>query len=236
MDPKADLIGQIIFGLAEYYDKTLTDLQMEMYVEDLMDLDLQELKQAVRLYRNDPKNKFFPLPSALKGMLRPSDDSQAREAVSRIIYSLTHYGDPYGHSEDRTNRAKEYIGELGWLVVKRMGGWVHLSQAGEDDIGPIAQAQWRELANSIQTRDRLGMVDQPPMLPSSQGKHVELESKSTSNTLPQVESTPAPESATAMPNFSLFKPVTSRKREMTEKEIKERQEFLRGQLKQIASK
>lgn len=232
MNPKADLIGQIVFALAEYYDKTLTDLQMEMYVEDLMELDPQELQQAVKLYRNDSRNKFFPLPATLKGMLKPSDDQQAREAVSRIIYALRKYSDPYGHSAERIAAAMDYIGELGWFVVKRMGGWVHLSNADQEDTGPIAQAQWRELAISIQARDRLGIMNEAPRLPSSQGKTLQVEAK------PDLEKQQVLEDKTTnKPNLGLFRTVpTLRKRELTPKELTDRQEFLRSQLKEIGKK
>lgn len=155
-------IGMILTGLGEYYDKTLTPSQIDMYSDDLLDIEPDELVKAIRLYRQDSKNTRFPLPGQLRGLLRPSDDQQARDSVSRIISALHKYRDPYGHSKERMENAKLLVGPLGWAIVQRMGGWVKLSQADENEIGSTAQAQWRELGVTLLNKHKLGIMDDAP--------------------------------------------------------------------------
>jgi hypothetical protein len=102
-------------------------------------------------------------------MLKPSDNNQARDAVARISYALSRWP---GDDEFSIQRAKEYIGSLGWLVVNRIGGWSKLGRSSYDEIGPTAQAQWRELAISLMGKDRMGMVDLPPEVPSLEKSEV----------------------------------------------------------------
>ena len=66
-------IAQQIIGLAEYYDKTLSKNQIQMFVEDLENVDFEQLKFAIKKYRTDPKNVFFPLPAALLGLVAAND-------------------------------------------------------------------------------------------------------------------------------------------------------------------
>lgn len=156
-----DEMATIVIGLAEYYDKELSPAQVAMYVHDLKELDPQELFQAVIRYRNDPKNDRFPLPAKLKAMLifPDSDDDQARDAASRIIAAISKFG-PY-----QPKQAMEYMGELGWLVVQRQGGWLSVNETLTFQNQGILQAQWRDLALSLMKRSRLGLANRAPSLP-----------------------------------------------------------------------
>ena len=156
-----DKVAKIVIALAEYYDKILSTTQLAMYVEDLVAIEPEDLIKAVRIYRNDPKNERFPLPAKLKAMVVPAntDEDQARDASARIIASVSKFG-PY-----QEQRAKEYIGELGWLVVQRQGGWRATVEALTYDNQGQLQAQWRDLALSLARRSKLGLVDQAPELP-----------------------------------------------------------------------
>lgn len=154
-------ISEIIFALGEYYDKNLTQNQIAMYVEDLIDLDATQLVEAIKRYRLDPKNDRFPLPVKLKAMIGQavSPDDAARDASSRIIAAVAKYG------WNNPDRARDYVGELGWEIVKRQGGWMNLCESLTYDNQGMLQAQWRELAVSVQrsgTRTR----DTGPSLPS----------------------------------------------------------------------
>lgn len=156
-------IATLVTGLAEYYNKTLTAGQIEMYVEDLISLSPEELHTAVRDYRRRPENKWFPLPAELIGLVRPdvSPEQNAIDAVSRIVESVSKFG-PY-----RTVDAKSNIGELGWKVVQRDGGWINVCQnLTEDNLG-TTRAQWREMAKSISARAHAGVLDSAPEIPKS---------------------------------------------------------------------
>lgn len=158
-------ISELLTGLSEFYRSTpLTPSQLDMYSDDLLDIEPAELLKAIRIYRQDPKNKFVPLPAQLRALLRPTDDQQARDTISRIILALQKYGDPYGHSTERMKKAELFVGGLGWAIVKRLGGWVKLSQASAEELNTTAQAQWRELGITMLTNHRLGISNDEPAL------------------------------------------------------------------------
>jgi len=159
-------ISRILTMLAEYYDKILSKSQLTMYSAHLQDLTTEELQAACSTYTRDPNNKFFPLPAMLRQLIRPvliGDDENAREAAGRILASVS----KFGHTN--TERAREYVGDLGWAVVARQGGWLNVcTMLTEDNVGML-QAQWRELAISLQRRARAGLLDTPPGLPEPAG-------------------------------------------------------------------
>ena len=161
-------IATIVMGLAEYYEKTLTDTQLAMYVEDLMDISPEDLLRAVRLYRRDGKNDRFPLPTKLRATLQPPDDQRARDAVALIMTAICRIGNY------RTKDAQAFIGELGWEVVKLQGGWEVVCSISEADKGML-QAQWRELAISLLNKHRLGISGEAPTLEFKQKKTGQLE-------------------------------------------------------------
>jgi hypothetical protein len=79
-------LGQILAGLAEYFDKRLTPNQIGMYVDDLETLEVHELEQAVARYRREPGADRFPLPAKLIALARPGGDGRpgADEAWAMI--------------------------------------------------------------------------------------------------------------------------------------------------------
>lgn len=159
MNKRAE-IAKIIVALAEYYSRTLSTNQIAMYVEDLIDLEPQQLVDAVKKYRLDPKNEFFPLPVKLKAMIgqASSPDDFARDAASRILAAVSKYG------WNNPERARDYVGELGWEIVKRQGGWMNICESLTYDNKGIYQAQWRELAIAVQ-RSGNRKTNEPPLLP-----------------------------------------------------------------------
>lgn len=155
-----DRIAQIISGLAIYYGIKLIPEQLDMFIEDLLDLSPDELTRAVYAYRNDPESRFFPRPAQLKALLKPSDDVQARDVAARIATALGRFG-----GRDNLEKAKAFIGELGWQVVRMQGGWEELSSIPSMSELVNRQAQWRELAKSVTVRHKLGIQAEAPRLP-----------------------------------------------------------------------
>lgn len=166
MDRRAK-ISQIIVGLAEYYDKALSVTQLSMYVEDLMDLSPEELLEAVRKFRKDPKNDRFPLPSKIRSMLESGADpeGEAHLVASRLAVAVTYGTDRYG-----AEKAKALVGKVGWAIVETSGGWERFNRSvtSEEEL-PILKAQWRNLAKVFIYRG----VDELPKLPDTQPKKLE---------------------------------------------------------------
>jgi hypothetical protein len=155
----------LVIGMSAYYGQTYPDDAIRLYVSDLVDLPYDDVVRAMGEVRRDPKTTRMPLPAVIRDRLQPADtlESNARESASRIATAVSRIG-PY-----RTAEAKAYIGELGWEVVKRQGGWEETCAALTYDNATTLQAQWRELAISLGRRARIGLLDTPPSLPKPSG-------------------------------------------------------------------
>lgn len=151
-------IKKILIGLAEYYGINLTPAQLEMYSEDLLELSLEQITLAVKTIRKDPAQKFFPRPSLIIEAALGSNKDAAIEATNRIVQAMSMFG--WTNPES----AKKFIGELGWRVVEREGGWKSMCEKTTYDDLPILKAQWRELAISTNNRHRSGQDNIAPSI------------------------------------------------------------------------
>lgn len=156
-------IAQQVLGLAEYYDKTLSENQLSMFVEDLSELDIEQLQFAVKKYRQDPANLFFPLPAKLIALVTPhmTEKDEAQEVANLIITCVSRCG--------YTNQlqAKERMGELAWATVQLMGGWKHICESLTFDNEGMIRSQIRGMAEVVSKKAKRGELDQTPSLPKS---------------------------------------------------------------------
>lgn len=130
---------------AGYYRTKLDDQVLRMYADDLADLDFAEVRNALDQYRKNPKNRVLPLPAMIREIIEPQvdPDSAAREIASRIVGAISKCGwsNPTG--------AREYMGEIGWEIVRRFGGWQYICENHGLSLQPAAfMAQARDLAKS----------------------------------------------------------------------------------------
>lgn len=158
---KTKTIKKLWIGLAEYYRMNLTDNQLTMYAEDLEDLEISEVAQAFKRIRREELFEFLPLPAKIRSMILGSTKDLALDASNLIVEAMSRFG--YTNPES----ARAFIGELGWKVVQREGGWQSLCERTTNDDLPILKAQWRELAGALYRRDQTGRGHEPPGLPSS---------------------------------------------------------------------
>lgn len=150
--------------LADLCGKDLSPDVLRMYDKLLEPLGYPALCVAVEqiiLDRND--RDPFPSPRTIKEKLHPKvdDDALAIEAASRVIGAISKFG--YCNPSE----ARAYVGELGWAIVDREGGWVALCEKVESRQLPSLRAQWRDLAKSILKRARNDSDDRPPSLPAA---------------------------------------------------------------------
>lgn len=151
------------------FDKTLEPDVLRMMVEDLADLDFSKVINALNLYRRDGKNTFWPKASKIRELVNPvqSKDGMANEAASRIRAAITMFGWP------NPDKAREYIGELGWAIVVRSGGWSYVCEQHGLELNPLTfHAQARDLAKAMIESKAAGVHDQPIGLPDSQTKEI----------------------------------------------------------------
>lgn len=110
----------------------------------------------------------FPSIAKLKRVIETGmnlDESQVAEDVAgRIEAAIGRFG-----STRDTDRVQEYIGEVGWVVVSQVGGWLRVCEVTYDQL-PSARRQWRELAAVVARKAQMGCVDTPPSLNASESK------------------------------------------------------------------
>ena len=161
-DQQKSALGVYIANTAQFYSKEFSKAVVSMMVQDLEDLDFNKIIDAYTRYRRDGKNVFFPMPAKIRDLVNPtqSKETLANEAASRIRKAIGDFGwcNPL--------EARGYIGELGWAVVERAGGWSYVCENHGVDLNPLTfHAQARDLAKSMAESSELGVFDQPISLP-----------------------------------------------------------------------
>ncbi len=151
------------------FDKVLEPDVLRMMVEDLSDLDYNQILTALNQYRRDEKNTQWPRASKIRAIVNPkqSTESLANEAASRVRSAITKFG------WCNPSQAKDYIGDLGWEIVTRSGGWGYVCENHGLELNPLTfHAQARDLAKSIIESAHLGKHDQPIQIPDSNKQQI----------------------------------------------------------------
>jgi len=138
-------VKKMIVALCAYYQHPLPDQVVEMYAKDLADLPLEKLAQAFHEIRRDPKTTRFPLPAIIRQ--RTEGPVNAENAAIQIAAKIPEAISKFGWNNPE--KAKAFLGEVGWLIVQREGGWANLCQTVDENNLPILKAQWRQLAKSL---------------------------------------------------------------------------------------
>lgn len=133
-------------GLAEYFMRPIPDRTLLAYADDLNDLRYEDVVGAMRNLRRQPGRRTLPLPGDIRALCENGGGditARANDIAGRITYCMRRYG--------YTNPvpARQAIGEIGWQVVERRGGWTHICQTqSADQIGTFT-AQCRDMAKSL---------------------------------------------------------------------------------------
>lgn len=158
-----NILGKKITSSAAFYGKMdLTkeqiSLQIDVMVEHFGRDGLEKILNAIDSYVFDSKNKTFFSPATLRPYLNPelSVDAKANEVANRIRSAIGKYGWP------NPNEARAYIGELGWKVVDRAGGWSYICENHGLDLNPLTFfAQSRDSAKALLESASIGEFDKP---------------------------------------------------------------------------
>ncbi len=160
-------VAKLYASTCKAFDKILDADVLRMQVEDLCDLEYLKIIQAFEIYRKDSRNITWPRANRIRDLInrKQSNESLANECASRIRSAVTKFGWP---NEDL---AKAYVGELGWKIVERSGGWMFICQNLGVELNLLTfHAQARDLAKSMLESNTAGNFDQPIALPSSKEK------------------------------------------------------------------
>ncbi len=156
-------LGQIYAATCKAYDKTLESDVLKMQIEDLADLSFDQIAAALMSYRRDEKNTQWPRASKIRAIVNPvqSPDTMANEVASRVRSAIPMFGWP------NPQEARAYIGELGWAIVERNGGWQYLCENLGVELSQLTfHAQARDLAKAMIESEKLGLGNMPISLPA----------------------------------------------------------------------
>jgi hypothetical protein len=136
-------LKEVIALTCTYYGKQITEDLLQMYYEDLADLDPSLCINAYGQWRRNPENKFCPLPAQIRELVNPNEfvavEAQAREIAARIVGAIPKFG------WSGAKEAQVYVGPHGWEIVSRHGGWRYLCENVGLSINPTTlQAQLRD--------------------------------------------------------------------------------------------
>lgn len=169
---KLQKIKAALSYLAEYYFQSLTEKQIVLYADDLMQLSLEEIESAMRIYRIDVANEKFPLPSKLIEIARPSKKDPKKvgdEVASRILKAVRSKGytwawiDNYKPYPSFKDAFIAKLGDLAWEVVNLNGSWQSLCETEMDE--GVLTAQLRDRASALYSKALSGDINSLPMIP-----------------------------------------------------------------------
>jgi hypothetical protein len=157
-------IAALYKTLSIYYGQNISDEVISLYAHHLADEPFDAVYAALRELNREKNRRTLPLPADVFAKLNPENTSleSARIAANNIIAAIP----KFGHTNP--TRAKEFIGDLGWLVVERMGGWHLVCQESDVSTIQIRLAQMRDLAESLHQQSKNGTLKLRPSLPSRQ--------------------------------------------------------------------
>lgn len=169
-------LGKKIAESAIYYGKLdLSKEQLSMMIDVIAQHfeseGYEKILSAIDRYVLDPKNKFFFSPATLRPYLFPelSTETKSIEVASRLTSAVRKFG------YSNPGEARAYIGELGWKIVERNGGWQPLCENLGVSI-PVTtfQAQARETAKALIETAGLGEFDKPIGIEFKEQKHPDM--------------------------------------------------------------
>jgi len=150
---------QIWALMAAYYRLSLNDTTIAMYANDTAEIDVNDLKTLFDEYKRNPNNKTLPMPSWFlekKNPIFKDPKLISKEVSSRISSAISKFG--WCNEE----KAAEYIGNVGWKIVSRYGGWKKVCESVGVNIDPgIFLAQTRDLAETLIHDHSNNVFDKP---------------------------------------------------------------------------
>lgn len=164
-EEKAQL-AKILPVRAELAGKTFSTPAIIQMVEDMSDLNFFEVMSVLKNWGRTEKT--FPYPSDIREKVLPeiNADDDAVDCANLIISAIGSCG------YTNPGRAREKIGELGWAVVDRMGGWKHLCETLSLENETTYRAQIRSYVLTVRKRALRDELDEVPALPTSRSQEV----------------------------------------------------------------
>lgn len=143
---KKDLAKQIA-QTAFWYGLEMSETRLSLILNHWMATNIAPhlLIDAYKRFTEVSKFNRFPTPAEIYGMIKPElsveDESNLIATKIRQAISKCGYADPEG--------ARRFIGEVGWNIVRRFGGWVYICENHGDLLNPLTfHAQCRDITKA----------------------------------------------------------------------------------------
>lgn len=142
-----------------YFGEVLTSPRLEMYADDCMDLAVHDVEVALDTFRSTPPPEGHkpraPMPVDVRSLInvRLAPDAHANAIAASIFAAIGLYGRPH------QSKAEQYLGELAWQVVERMGGWTVLCETAEPKRRDAFHAQVRDVALMVLQTQQFETMD-----------------------------------------------------------------------------
>lgn len=154
-------VGEAWLALAQVYEKDISKASLSMMLDSVDDLPSKKILDALRIWSRTSKQSRHPYPAEIRQLILPEIEDLviANEAASRVMQAVPKFG-LHGWEE-----AKKFVGELGWLIVSRFGGWGYLCEnLGVSLSVTMFQAQAREIARSQFILAKHNLHNTPPAI------------------------------------------------------------------------
>lgn len=114
-------IGETWLALASMYGKDVSRSALSMMLDTVDELPFESVLSVMRNWPKIPKNKSYPLPGDIFGIIKPEidPDSEAIELTGRVLEAVRTGG------LERSAEAEQKCGPVAWAVVKQYG-WPYL--------------------------------------------------------------------------------------------------------------
>lgn len=164
-------IAQLWIQLGIMHNRTLTKPVVDMMLDAVSDLEELTVMETLRKWAATESR--FPLPADLRNKIIPAiNDADTAQHVSNLILSsIPRFG--YVNPD----AARKHIGELGWEVVRLMGGWQQICENTNCDNETTLRAQMRGLAETVSKKAKRGDLHIAPALPSPEQSALRLSLK-----------------------------------------------------------
>lgn len=163
-------------AMGVYYSKQLNPQALSMMVSDLEDLPIELVLMAIKKYRQNPKNRTFPLPAQIREVITPQTDDRSLsiELSRKVLKALNNHGWAWQHGfyengkpyfeDDKGNRFDSFreaviseLGNLGWEIIETRGGWQNLALMANEQEEGIYAAQLRDQIEATLKNKKAGV-------------------------------------------------------------------------------
>lgn len=163
-------------AMGVYYSKQLNPQALSMMVSDLEDLPIELVLMAIKKYRQNPKNRTFPLPAQIREVITPQTDDRSLsiELSRKVLKALNNHGWSWQHGyyengkpyfeDDKGNRFNNFrdavvseLGNLGWEIIETRGGWQNLALMANEQEEGIYAAQLRDQIEATLKNKKAGV-------------------------------------------------------------------------------